>query len=189
MSTRSPGPFGRMGRIRRPVAALLVVAFGSLALAGCYGRFPLTRIVYRANGSVEDAFVRQLVFWGFLILPVYSGATFIDAVALNLIEFWTGELVIDDARVEMPGGRAVFLAGSEDGSELLLTVEGGTETVGELRFVKAPDGTCTVRDACGAVVGSVAVSPEGQLTLTDADGEVALLSGDGSLLAAYSLGQ
>lgn len=58
---------------------------------GCYGEFALTHKVYEWNGGVSpNKFVTSLVFWGLCIIPVYEVAAIIDAVILNLIEFWTG---------------------------------------------------------------------------------------------------
>ena len=55
----------------------------------CIGSFGLTGKVYNWNKDM-DKFVGELVFLVFIILPVYSIALFIDAVILNLIEFWSG---------------------------------------------------------------------------------------------------
>ena len=68
----------------------LVLAAGILAMTGCYGTFTLTKKVYNWNGGVGDKVVNSVVFWVLNIVPVYGACTFIDAVVLNTIEFWTG---------------------------------------------------------------------------------------------------
>jgi len=71
----------------------LIVALCALTITqtGCYGEFALVRKVYEWNGSVSpNKFVKSLLFWGLTIIPVYGVAAFIDAVILNLIEFWSG---------------------------------------------------------------------------------------------------
>lgn len=78
-----------MGIKRNSLIVMLVAA--TILITGCYGNFTLTRKIYNWNGTVGDKVVQSAVGWGLVILPVYSGAMFIDAVALNLIEFWTGE--------------------------------------------------------------------------------------------------
>ncbi|MBL7924861.1 MAG: DUF3332 domain-containing protein [Bacteroidia bacterium] len=63
---------------------------GMLLQSGCYGSFKLVGKVYEWNGSIEDKFVRSIVFWALIIIPVYEIAAFVDAVILNVIEFWSG---------------------------------------------------------------------------------------------------
>ncbi len=63
---------------------------GMLLQSGCYGSFKLVGKVYEWNGSIEDKFVRSIVFWALCIIPVYPVAAFVDAVIFNLIEFWSG---------------------------------------------------------------------------------------------------
>ncbi len=57
---------------------------------GCYGKFALTQKLYGWNGSLGNKFVNTIVFWAFILLPVYEVCAFVDFVALNLIEFWSG---------------------------------------------------------------------------------------------------
>ncbi|MDD3049998.1 MAG: DUF3332 domain-containing protein [Candidatus Cloacimonetes bacterium] len=61
-----------------------------MLLAGCYGNFSLTRKVYQFNGEMGDGVLQTVVFWAFCIIPVYSIASFLDAVVFNTLEFWTG---------------------------------------------------------------------------------------------------
>ncbi|HEY9122804.1 MAG TPA: DUF3332 family protein, partial [Bacteroidales bacterium] len=42
------------------------------------------------NGSLGDKFVKEAVFLVLNIIPVYGVCTFVDAIVLNLVEFWTG---------------------------------------------------------------------------------------------------
>jgi hypothetical protein len=63
---------------------------GVLMQAGCYGSFKLVNKVYEWNGSIEDKYVRSLVFVALCIIPVYGLAGGIDALILNAIEFWSG---------------------------------------------------------------------------------------------------
>jgi len=62
----------------------------SLGQTGCYGSFKLTHKVHDWNGTVGGDFVNNLVFWTFVIIPVYEVTLFIDGVILNVIEFWSG---------------------------------------------------------------------------------------------------
>ena len=69
---------------------MLICLIGMLMQTGCYGSFELTKKVYEWNGSIDDKFVRSLVFFALCVIPVYQIAAFVDAVFLNLIEFWSG---------------------------------------------------------------------------------------------------
>jgi len=68
--------------------ALAAVMF--LIQTGCIGSFKLTQTVLKFNRDVSPKFVSELVFLVFCIIPVYEISIFIDAVILNLVEFWTG---------------------------------------------------------------------------------------------------
>lgn len=57
---------------------------------GCYGSFSLLKKVYDWNGSIEDKFVRSIVYWALCIIPIYPLSAFIDSAILNVIEFWSG---------------------------------------------------------------------------------------------------
>lgn len=72
------------------VTALVLVMFLSVSMVGCYGSFALTKKVYDWNGSLGNKYMVQIAFWILSWVPVYSAATTIDVVLLNLIEFWTG---------------------------------------------------------------------------------------------------
>ncbi len=63
-----------------------------LTQTGCFGSFVLVRKVYEWNKEVSsNKFLQSIVFFGLAyIIPVYGFAGLIDAVVLNLIEFWTG---------------------------------------------------------------------------------------------------
>ena len=56
---------------------------------GCYGSFTLTKKIYDWNGSLGSKWAQTGIMWAFMIIPVYEVCTFIDAVVLNMIEFWT----------------------------------------------------------------------------------------------------
>tara|TARA_R110002049_G_scaffold271718_2_gene448938 strand:- start:3299 stop:3865 length:567 start_codon:yes stop_codon:yes gene_type:complete len=62
-----------------------------LTQTGCLGTFAVTKNLLEFNNSVtNDKIVNNLIFWAMNIVPVYSIAVLVDAVVLNLIEFWTG---------------------------------------------------------------------------------------------------
>lgn len=64
-------------------------------------------------------FIKSLVFWVLLVIPVYEVAGFIDFIILNLIEFWIGTnpLAMKDGESETQfitfAGRDFQLTGSK----------------------------------------------------------------------------
>lgn len=78
-----------MKKIKCFSLAILFLCMGILN-NGCFGTFKLTQNLYNWNNSIGDKWVNTLVFWAFIIIPVYEVVTFIDAVILNVIEFWSG---------------------------------------------------------------------------------------------------
>ncbi len=80
----------RLSQFRR--TAILTLTVGALVgTSACFGSFNLTRKLWGWNKGVSsDKFVRELVFLGLNVVPVYSISGFIDVVITNSIEFWTG---------------------------------------------------------------------------------------------------
>ena len=77
--------------MKRIIARTLCLSLALFSLQGCYGKMALTRKVYALNGSVQDKFVRSLVTWAFVIVPVYGVSALVDFVLFNTIEFWSGK--------------------------------------------------------------------------------------------------
>lgn len=73
-------------------STVIAFAMGTTAIlqTGCFGTFALTRKAYEYHDNItENKFIKSLLFW----IPgglVYMVTTFVDAVILNLIEFWSG---------------------------------------------------------------------------------------------------
>jgi len=165
------GIFGRMLRRRTVIiGALLVVLLPTLT--GCYGRFPLTNRVYDFNGEVhENKFVKSLVMWAFVIIPVYGVSMFVDAIVFNLVEFWTGDQLLSTTTTDAEGN-SVALTASPDGREAIVTLSRDGKVIAEERFVKVSDTRIEVRNADGALHGLVLKSEDGSLRLCDRNGGV-----------------
>lgn len=67
------------------IALVVTITFQS-----CIGSFNLTRNLYDWNHNVGDRYVNALVFFAFVVIPVYGVTLFLDGVILNTIEFWSG---------------------------------------------------------------------------------------------------
>ena len=82
--------------LRKAVAIAMIVSFAS-ATSGCFGPFNLTRNVYHWNseikgsGEVNDKWMKEFVFFGMIIIPVYMFSALLDAFIFNSIQFWTGD--------------------------------------------------------------------------------------------------
>lgn len=157
----------RSGRI-----ALLALLALTPAAGGCYGRFPLTKAVYKMNGEVsENTTVQNVIFWVLIILPVYELCNLGDAIIFNLIEYWTGDPV-SLSSIENQDGSVVAFTPSDDGSELLMTVTKEGKVLAEAVFLKMGEGAFEVRDARNRLAGMVIKQADGSFNLTDADGRV-----------------
>lgn len=77
-------------KIIRKTALMFALSSLVLTQTGCFGEFALTRKAYVFHDGITDSkFVKSLLFW----IPgglVYGITAFVDAVILNLIEFWSG---------------------------------------------------------------------------------------------------
>jgi hypothetical protein len=81
----------RLVTFRRSIV-LTLTAVAVLGTSGCFGSFNLTRQLWGWNKDVsKEKFVRELVFLGLNIVPIYGVAGLIDALVANSVEFWTGE--------------------------------------------------------------------------------------------------
>ncbi len=160
---------GALGRPRAWVVGLLLVALLP-GMMGCYGTFPITKIVYDFNGKVTDNKVmHSVVFWLFVIVPVYYIAALGDSLVFNLIEFWTGAKPAN-ARIVQPDGTELALTPSAGGQEAVLTWSRDGRELYRAEFVRVAPDRFEVWDADGRLLGSVDRTPEGALLLSNGDG-------------------
>ncbi|MBI1784140.1 DUF3332 family protein [Candidatus Sumerlaeota bacterium] len=162
------GVLPRMRKQGRKGALVCLLAMTAMSL-GCYGRFPMTHALYNMNGNVENKVIRNVVFWLLAWFPIYWFAQVGDAIIFNLIEFWTGSEV-DLGAVSTNGDRAVTLKSSEDRNTLFMTISKKGEPDINSRFVRIEDGKYELRDGDNHLAGKIIRSPEGNLNLTDAQG-------------------
>ncbi len=166
------GLFAKWKAWARAGALAALLGFSPVAIGGCYGPFPLTKIIYNFNGSVPTGILQTLVFWGFIILPVYSISMVIDAVVLNLINFWFPGEIMDTSSASTNPDIEVTRTESDDGREALVTVTRKGEVLAEFQFVKVSDAECEVRDLDGRLLGTARLADEGSVELADGQGRV-----------------
>jgi hypothetical protein len=115
----------RGSRFGKGIALLLAAAVGTLS-AGCFGKFQLTRKVYDMNESIDEKYVRSAATWVFVIVQVYTVAALLDLIVFNVIEFWTGENPVAEAKVTKvyaQGNGKTVLTLSRDGSATVAVIE------------------------------------------------------------------
>jgi hypothetical protein len=170
MENSEGGMLSALVKSRKVIAVALVAAMSPI-MAGCFGKFPVTKTIYRLNKDMEPSILRQVVFWVFIIIPVYWVAMLADAVVFNLVDYWTGEGLAGGSTTN-PDGSTVVLAPSADGREALMTLSRDGKVVSQVRFVRASDSLFEVRDAEGKLAGTVSRTPSGGLQFSDATGRV-----------------
>jgi hypothetical protein len=85
----------RRSRLLVALALMLTLSLSTTTLSGCYGQFAVTKGLYNWNGSIQNRFVKSLVFWAFIIIPAYALCSLGDFLIFNVIEFWGGKNVIN----------------------------------------------------------------------------------------------
>ena len=133
-----------MKKFSKPAMIIALCAL-SITQSGCFGEFALTRKAYDWHASIGNKFVRSLLLWipmGF----VYSITAMVDAVILNLIEFWSGSnpLSMNEGDHEMQ----------------LLTIKGVDYRI------DATKDTFTTTQLSGAMAGEVRIMKFDRTTLT-----------------------
>src|SRR5690348_5740335 len=80
----------------RTIVSGLVAISVMTASSGCFGPFNLTRNVYNWNsgikgsGEVNEKWMKEIVFFGMIVIPVYMFSALLDAFIFNAIQFWSG---------------------------------------------------------------------------------------------------
>ena len=86
----------RWGHFRKGVVCLVLAGFIGISTA-CYGPFNMTKNVYHWNsgikgsGEVNDKWMKEFVFFGMIVVPVYMFSALLDAFIFNSIQFWSGD--------------------------------------------------------------------------------------------------
>lgn len=167
---------------KRVIAAGVVVAFLTTSTA-CFGPFNLTKNVYHWNsgikgsGEVNDKWMKELVFFGMIVVPVYMFSALLDAFIFNSIQFWTGEnpvkatLLEQDGmtRVAHVGDTTVKWATREDGA--LVTYERRGSIERRATIAAAPSGY-RLADEHGHMLAEAQYQPDGSIVLLDQDCQV-----------------
>lgn len=120
----------------RIVAATVLLILMTMSTA-CYGPFNLTKNVYHWNsnvkgsGQINDKWMKEIVFFGMIIIPAYEFSALLDMFIFNSMHFWTGESPIkasgmegDDTKVTTLGETAIRWTSSENGASVIYEHDG-----------------------------------------------------------------
>lgn len=152
-----------MNKLFKKIVVLTLVATMALMSAGCYGSFSLTKKVYNWNGTMEGKWMKEIVFLGLNIIPVYGIAGAVDVYILNLIEFWTGN---------NPMAATIT---TEDGTNIAFNAEKKHVEIsyGDKKFILVNEnGKSAVKDSNGNILAYAVSGENGSMSIVDANGKI-----------------
>jgi hypothetical protein len=178
---------------KRIVAGMVVGSFLTVTTA-CYGPFNLTKNVYHWNSNIKgssevnEKWMKEFVFFGMIIIPVYMCSALLDACIFNSIQFWSGnnpvkanEAGSDGAtRVVQLGGLTVTMAENDRGTTVTYERNG----IVERRAIIETNATgYRLIDDTGALLAEAEMGQNGSVTLLDQDCQVVKRWSSDQLLA------
>lgn len=161
----------------------IVLAFSVFALTnvGCFGKFELTRKIYNWNQEISgNWFVRTIVMWVLIIIPVYGIGWVLDFILFNLIECLTGSNIL--ARLD---DNSVMIATGENQAVITRTEQGLSIDFYEDDIFT---GTASVSvDEKGVVRAEANVGEDNTFTATYRDGSMTIEEKDGKEIMPAAL--
>ncbi len=165
----------------RIVTAAVLLGFMTMSTA-CYGPFNLTKNVYHWNsnvkgsGQVNDKWMKEIVFFGMLIVPAYMFSALLDTFIFNSMHFWTGESPIkasdvgnDGTKVTQVGDMTIRWSPSNDGATVTYERHGVVQQ--RATIVSNADGYRLV-DENGTVLSEAGYDEDGSVQLRDSNGQL-----------------
>ena len=171
-----------MSRLRqRTIAAMVLLSVMAMSTA-CYGPFNLTKNVYRWNsnvkgsGQVNDEWMKEIVFFGMLIVPAYMFSALMDTIIFNSMHFWTGDSPVKESDLGSDGSKVVTLGetsvrwiSSEDGATVSFERHGVVER--RATIVASATGYRLV-DEYGNLLSEAEYAADGSVRLLNAECQV-----------------
>jgi len=167
---------------KRIVAAIVAGSFLTVTTA-CYGPFNLTRNVYHWNSNIKggsevnEKWMKEFVFFGMIIIPVYMFSALLDAFIFNSIQFWSGNNPVkatdaggDGAtRVVQLGGVTVTMAESDRGATVTYERNGLVE---RRAIIETSATGYRLINETGDLLAEAEMGQDGSVTLLDRDCQV-----------------
>ena len=167
-------------RLWQGIVSGLVVVSLMTAGSGCYGPFNLTRNVYNWNsgikgsGEVNDKWMKEIVFFGMIVVPVYMFSALLDAFIFNAIQFWSGDNPVkltqgSDGHIQEVQLRdqTIHVTWSEDHRSAALTYRRHGQTVSTARIVEDGNGYRLLEGERTLLVSEQ--GPDGGVNFVDGD--------------------
>ena len=164
--------------VRRLLVAIVLTCFMAVSTA-CYGPFNLTKNVYHWNsnvkgsGQINDKWMKEIVFFGMLIVPAYMFSALLDTFIFNPMHFWTGESPIkafdvqnDGTRVATVGKTTIRWTSFKDGATVTYERDGVVER--RARIVANATGYRLI-DENGSLLSEAEYGTDGSVSLLDGD--------------------
>jgi len=167
---------------KRIIAAVVMGSFLTVTTA-CYGPFNLTRNVYQWNSNIKgssevnEKWMKEFVFFGMIIIPVYMFSALLDAFIFNSIQFWSGSNPVkaNDAggdgatRVVRLGGLTVTMVENDRGTAVTYERNG----IIERRAIIETSATgYRLINETGSLLAEAEMGQDGSVTLLDRDCQV-----------------
>lgn len=167
-----------LGFGHRVVVAAALLSLTTISTA-CYGPFNLTRNVYHWNsnvkgsGQINDKWMKEIVFFGMIIIPAYEFSALLDMFIFNSMHFWTGESPIkasgmerNDMKVTTLGGTTIRWTLSGDGATVTYEQDGVVKR--HATIMSSATGYRLV-DENGSLLSEAEYGIDGSVRLLDSD--------------------
>jgi hypothetical protein len=167
---------------RKLVTAGVLVCFMT-ATTACYGPFNLTKNVYHWNsgikgsGEVNDKWMKEFVFFGMIVVPVYMFSALLDGFIFNSIQFWSGDNPVKAADLTRDGITKTAVLGettirwTQTGEGALVSYE--RHGIVERRATIIANGSgYRLIDESGIALAEAEYEADGAVTVLDRDGRV-----------------
>jgi hypothetical protein len=151
----------RLHRLRNAILLSVTVLFSGAA-AGCFGRFPAMTALYGFNKTASsNRVVQSLLLIGMVIIPVYEVGFLVDALVLNVVDFFGGSTVASKTQTLADGSTVEMTRVDGDTVRVRHVDAAGREDAFEI--VRVGGNAGYVRGADGRMLGMVEQLPDGSL--------------------------
>jgi hypothetical protein len=172
----------RWGDFRKSVVCLALAGFMGISTA-CYGPFNLTKNVYHWNsgikgsGEVSEKWMKELVFFGMIVVPVYMFSALLDAFIFNSIQFWSGDNPVkaselgDDGQTKVAQVGALTIRWTPTSTGATVTYERQGIIERRATIVSSATGYRLIDDG-GMTLAEAEYAADGTLTVLDQECQV-----------------
>ena len=151
--------------------------------SACFEPFNLTRNVFHWNsgvkgsGGVNEKWMKEIVFFGMIIIPVHMFSALLDAFIFNPIQFWTGGNPVKASGLGGDGSSHIVqlgeftMTGTENEQRTTVTYE--RNGILERRaIIETSEAGYRLVDESGALLAESENGWDGSITLFDRDCQV-----------------